>query len=139
MRPLIPIVELIRLETDKKYGTLGVLRINKQIFCCVLEPGKWGNAKDISCINTGQYLCELYDSPKYGWTYMVTDVPGRSFVLLHAGNLVKHTKGCLLLGQYFGKLANEDRATLNSGKTFNSFMVYMRAHPKFHLTITENY
>jgi hypothetical protein len=35
---LNPIVELIRLEEHERYGTLGILRVNKRVYCATLEP-----------------------------------------------------------------------------------------------------
>lgn len=131
------IVELIRLE-ENHYGTFGVLKINKEVFCCTLEPPDLLNVRNISSIPAQQYICERHRSSKYGNTFKVTNVPGRSSVLIHAGNIVKHTKGCIILGQYFGKL-KENRAVLNSGKTFKCFMTMMDGVGKFHLTIREVY
>lgn len=132
------IVELIRLEENHDHGTFGVLKINKEVFCCTLEPPDRLNTQNVSSIPAQQYICERYRSPKYGNTFKVTNVPGRSSVLIHAGNVVNHTKGCIILGQYFGKL-KDLRAVLNSGKTFKCFMEMMDGVDKFHLTIREVY
>jgi len=37
---MLPIVELIRLEENFQYGTFGVIKINKQVFCICLEPAE---------------------------------------------------------------------------------------------------
>lgn len=132
-----PIVELIRLE-ESNQGTLGVLKINKEVFCVTLEPADWMNAKDISSIPTGQYICNLYHSHKFGLTWEVVDVPDRELILFHPGNRTVDTKGCILLAQYWGKLQGH-RAVLNSGKTFKKFMAIMDPFSHFHLTIREVY
>lgn len=132
------IVELIRLEENHDHGTFGVLKINKEVFCCTLEPPDILNAQNVSSIPAQQYICERYNSPNFGNTFKVINVPGRSSVLIHAGNIVQHTKGCIILGQFFGKLIG-DRAVLNSGKTFKSFMSIMNGVDEFHLTIREVY
>ena len=131
------IVELIRLE-DSKAGTFGVLKINKSVFCATLEPPDNMNAQNISSIPVKQYLCNKRISKKYGETFEVKNVPGRSDILFHAGNVVDNTKGCILLGQYFGKLRG-NRAVLNSGFTFKKFMSIMKGQNRFHLTITEKF
>jgi hypothetical protein len=131
------IVELIRIEENEKYGTFGVLRINKEAFCVTLEPADKLNASNISCIPAQQYTCKKYSSDKYPNVYQVMNVPGREFVLFHAGNTVSHTKGCIILGEYFGKLKG-DRAVLNSGKTFQRFRDII-GQDDFHLTITTHY
>ncbi len=132
------IVELIRLEENQDHGTFGVLKINKEVFCCTLELPDRLNTQNISSIPAQQYICERYNSPTYGNTFKIINVPGRSSILIHAGNVVEHTKGCIILGQYFGKL-KENRAVLNSGKTFRCFMAMMDGADKFHLTIQELY
>ncbi len=66
-------------------------------------------------------MCRRVESPRFGYTYEVTAVPGRSHILLHPGNVVGDTQGCILLGRHFGLLRG-DRAVLNSGQTFAGFM-----------------
>ena len=96
------------------------------------------NAPEVSCIPAQQYLIKQHVSPRFGETFQVMDVPGRSAVLFHAGNVVGNTQGCIILGQYFGKL-KEDRAVMNSGATFTAFMQALAGHDVAHLTITEEY
>lgn len=133
------IIEIIRLE-DSSQGTFGVLKIDKAVFCCTLEPPDFANAPRRSCIPAQQYICERYQSPTFGRTFRVRDVPGRSNILFHPGNKVEDTAGCILLGQYFGKLAAvpENRAILNSGATFSRFLNAVN-EIEFHLTIKEAY
>ena len=134
---MIPILELIRLaETDQ--GTLGVLRIQKEVFCVTLEPRDELNAPNISSIPAQQYICRRVQSPKFGETLEVTGVPGRSHVLFHPGCLVINTEGCILLAQYYGKLKG-DRAILNSGATFKEFLDLLKGYDQAHLTIREVY
>jgi len=133
-----PILELIRLEEHETFGTFGVLKINKRPFCVTLEPPDKENQRSVSSIPAQQYLCRRYHSDRYPDTFEVTNIPGRSKVLFHAGNVAEHTQGCIILGQYFGKL-REDRAVLNSGRTFNEFMTFMGAAAVLHLTIREVY
>lgn len=130
------ILELIRLETGHE-GTIGVLKINKRVFCSTLEPPDLQNARGASNIPAGQYCCGFVLSPKFGPAYEVQNVPGRSSILFHAGNTVDHTQGCILLGQYPGKLRG-DRAVLNSGKTFKRFMDIVVDEPQY-LTVLECY
>ena len=131
------ILELIRLETGK-FGTLGILKIDKKIFCCTLEPPDKENKQNISCIPTGQYTCKRYSSAKYPDTFQIMNVTDRTKCLFHAGNDKDDTAGCVLLGQYFGKLKSYDRAVLNSGNTFKVFINTLK-DDEVHLTITENY
>ena len=134
---LIPTVRLTRLEENKQ-GTFGVLTICSQVFCITLELPDRLNASNISNIPAQQYVCEKTESPRFGKTFEVHDVPSRSLILFHAGNLVSSSRGCIILAQYFGKLRGE-RAVLNSGKTFRKFMGIMENVDKFYLTIVESY
>jgi hypothetical protein len=95
----------------------------------------------VSSIPAQQYMCRRYVSQRHGETFMVENVPGRDAILFHAGNTAEDTMGYILLGQYFGKLKTDwqARAVLNSGATFNNFMLAMADYDRFHLTIREAY
>ena len=133
-----PVIELIRLEEDDAHGTFGVLKINKSVFCVTLEPQDKLNLADRSSIPAQQYICSKVKSKTFGQTYEVKHVPGRSHILFHAGNVVNHTHGCIILGQYFGKLKGR-KAVLNSGKTFETFIRALDGIHFFNLTIKEVY
>ena len=133
------IVELYRHEESIEYGTIGLLKINKRVFCMTLEPPDKLNAQNVSSIPAQQYICEPFISEKHGKTFLVTNVPGRSSVLFHAGNTVEHTAGCILLGSSLGKLQASDRALVNSGCTFKKFAEAVGITNNFHLTIHEVY
>ena len=134
---LIPTVRLIRTE-ESSQGTFGVLIICSQSFCVTLEPSDWLNEENVSSIPTQQYQCMKIHSPRFGETFELVDVPNRNHVLFHAGNVLKHTSGCILLAQYFGKIRDK-RAVRNSGKTFKEFMEIMKNIDVFNLTIKEDY
>ncbi len=130
-------LELVRLE-ESKQGTLGVLKLDKEIFGFTLEPPDNENKQNISSIPTGQYTLIPYTSLTHGRTWMVTEVPGRSYILFHSGNVVTSTSGCILLGDKAKKLRG-NRAVLNSGNTFKEFKELLHGEHLAHLTITENY
>lgn len=127
--------KIIRVEKSTD-GVFGVMLINGESFCVTLEPEDHANAVMISCIPPGAYICERVDSPKYGDTFEVKDVPNRTHILIHSGNVEDHTHGCVLLAQYFGKL-KEQRAVLNSGSTFKEFMNTMKGVDRFLLEIED--
>ena len=132
---MTPILELIRLE-ETDAGTFGVLKVNKQVFCGTLEPGDLENAENRSSIPAQQYSCRRVNSPRFGKTFQVLGVPGRSDILFHAGNTANDTNGCIILAEHFGKLAG-NRAVLNSGNTFRQFVAWLEEYPFLHLTIQE--
>lgn len=133
---------LIRLEENYKFGTFGVWIIDSRVFCVTLEPADLLNASNVSNIPAQQYMCERYKSTRYPNTFQIMNVPGRTSVLIHSGNVKEHTEGCVLLAQHYGKLNSGgaiERGILNSGKTFNAFMSLMNGIDSFHLTVIEHY
>jgi len=134
---LTPTVRLLRVE-ESSQGTFGNLIICSQVFCVTLEPSDQLNECNISSIPAQQYQCLRIYSPQFGETFEIVDVPNRSHVLFHAGNVLKHTAGCVLLAQHFGKIRGK-RAILNSGRTFKEFMRIMEGVNVFNLTIKEVY
>jgi hypothetical protein len=128
------ILQIIRIEQTPG-GTLGVLKINGKAFCVTLELPYKDNKADQSCIPEGNYFCERFLSPKFGGTYQVKNVPGRSGILFHAGNVAEDTKGCILLGASFVNLKDDKRAIVNSGNTFKKFMETVGSKYDFVLNI----
>lgn len=146
-------ITLVRTTyTDK--GTFGVLLMDGIPFAVTLENPWKENEPNISCIPADFYTARRCrssaeygygDSPKYGNTFVVEEVPGRSKILFHWGNLEKHTEGCILVGSYFGTLGGEP-AVLNSKRAFNimmnklknkdSFAFDIQDHSQFHQTKT---
>lgn len=128
-------LKIIRLE-EAEDGTFGALMIRGYVFCVTLEPPDKDNQQNISNIPPGEYICKRVDSPKYGDTFEINGVPDRSHVLFHSGNVLRHTKGCVLLGRKWGVLKG-DRAILNSGLTFSQFMREMDGISECKLEIIE--
>lgn len=65
-------------------------------------------------------MCKRISSPKFGDTFRVEDVPNRSHILFHKGNLAENTHGCIIVGEQFEPLGGEN-AVLASGKAFTEF------------------
>ena len=49
----------------------------------------------------GEYMVSPYHSAKFADNYVLEDVPGRSYILIHKGKLPGHTSGCLLSGESY--------------------------------------
>lgn len=135
----LPIVELIRLEESVKYGTIGVLKINKQVFCYTMEPPDRENATSISSIPAQQYLVRHRISGKHGPTYTVQNVPNRSYINFHSGQYARHTEGCILLGTSISRSDTGQVKLLGSNKAFKAFMSELFNEAEFHLTVREVY
>lgn len=81
--------------------TFGVM-IHDDIPICVTIERPWiFNKKDISCIPTGTYKCIPHTGEKFKDVWEITNVPGRTNILFHAGNTVDDTHGCILVGRQF--------------------------------------
>lgn len=62
------------------------------------------NHRNISCIPAGVYEVKPYSSAKFKNVWELQDVPGRSKILIHAGNTVDDIEGCILAGMRRGLL-----------------------------------
>ena len=136
------ILKLVRISYSGE-GTFGVLlaggggpHYDDIPFCVTLERPWRNNAVGVSCIPVGNYICKRVASPKFGNTFEITNVPGRTHILFHAGNLVDDTHGCVITGEEFGILAGQS-AVLSSGKAFREFMSKLKDTDKFALIIKE--
>ena len=52
-----------------------------------------------SCCPDGSYPLVAFDSADHPGCWVVTPVPGRTGILIHVGNKVEDTQGCILIGQ----------------------------------------
>lgn len=88
-------------------------------FHCVSLELPWrGNQPNVSCIPVGDYLVGSATSPKFGkGTMRLTGVPGRSHILIHPGNFTHEIEGCILLGERFSDIDNDDITDVVNSKT----------------------
>lgn len=99
------ILRLSRVAQSDK-GVFGVL-CNAGTPLCVTCEDPWNdNQSMISCIPKGVYQCEKYNSEKFKDVWEIKDVPNRSSILIHAGNTIDDTHGCVLVGRCFGSLGD---------------------------------
>lgn len=96
------LLQRIRQDQD---GTFGQWHLpnGEKLFVTCEDP--WNNnATGISCIPAGTYKVSKFSGQHFKDVWQVHDVPGRSAILMHAGNTIKDTKGCILCGQSFSTL-----------------------------------
>lgn len=101
-------------------GTFGVLLDEGVPFCLTLEREWNDNKRGESCIPAGTYICRRVQSPKFGDTFEVCDVPGRSHILFHIGNIEDDSHGCILTGEMYEKYKGKI-AVLASGRGYKEF------------------
>lgn len=76
---------------------IGRCYVGDTLFCDTLEPPLHGARA--SCILQGEYLVNLVWSPKFkSYKPRLENVPYRSGILIHSGNTVNDTLGCILVG-----------------------------------------
>lgn len=97
-------------------GVFGVLLDGDLPFAVTLERPWLNNKRQVSCIPTGAYdIVPCSMSPDYGFkpsakfgdTYQVLAVPDRSLILFHAGNKMKDSNGCILVGEQYSMFGNQ--------------------------------
>ena len=74
------------------------------------------NERKVSCIPTGTYLVKPHVSPKFGKCFKVQDVKGRSDILIHSGNVVNDTLGCILVGLTSGFVDDSSSAMIYNSR-----------------------
>jgi hypothetical protein len=135
-------------------GTVSPLESDGGFKCLVLELPDRANANGHSRIPAGTYPCEWAESPHHGPCYHVRDVPGRSDILIHAGNLAGDVDmgfasdllGCLApgtsralfrAGEAVGRhtLTRDQHGVASSGVALKALVEEFH-HEPFMLTIT---
>lgn len=106
-------------------GTFGIFSIDGIPQCITLEPV-------ISDIPDGTYPCIPHTGAKFKNVWEITKVPGHSAILLHNGNSVDDTEGCVIVGQGFANI-NGHRGVTNSNITLNNLRQILPTF--FNLTI----
>lgn len=125
---------LIRHAVTSEY-TRGVLFVEGHVFHTIERP--WlDNQSNISCIPAGVYdvsFLKRSASGKYKNVYHVLEVPDRFGILEHNGNLVRHTRGCIIVGMRAGVLGGK-AAVLNSRTAMRKLVELIGDEPsKLHI------
>lgn len=95
------------LRNYKENCTLGTLILPSGTVLKTIERPWLNNRTNISCFPEGIYFVKYLPrsgSGKYKRVWHVQNVPGRSGILFHNGNLVRHSKGCTIVGMKHGSL-----------------------------------
>lgn len=82
---------------------IGELTVSGKKFF-TLERAWHGNRQNISCIPEGEYAFtphgwEENSTKKFKKVWHIQNVPMRSYILIHAGNSISNTMGCILVGK----------------------------------------
>lgn len=113
---------------EQATGKLHIINKKSAILytCFSLELPDLDNQKNISCIPEGVYQAVKHISPKFGETFWLPDVKNRSEILIHAGNFVTDTLGCILVGEALRDINNDGlRDVFNSRKALETLYEIM--------------
>ena len=101
---------MITLTLIRVCDNLGLLFGPSGKVCYIMEPEWRNNQTDVSCIPKGEYTVDYMArsaSGKYRDVYHVAHVKNRYGVLIHKGNLLSQTRGCLIPGARVGTLGGK--------------------------------
>lgn len=134
---------ILQREDSEEDGTYGSLRFPDGTVLNSLELPWKDNQPRVSSIPPGSYECKVRSTSNFGESYEVQGVPGRSAVLIHAGNsagnadkgMKADSQGCILLGMDRGRKGNQKIITA-SKPAMKLFMEKMGGQP-FTLTIRQ--
>lgn len=124
----------LKREIISNKAVLGSLELESKEIAKTLENPWLNNEPFISCIPVGEYIVKTYSSNKYPNVWELQDVEGRSYILIHSGNVEEHTQGCILVGRKWGFLG-ENIAVLDSRNTLEKLRSIL--DDQFLLNITE--
>lgn len=101
--------------------THGILKLvdpaGKILFECFSLELPWRNNEvERSCIPTGTYTLLHRTSPRFGKHLHVTNVPGRSFILIHPANYVSQLRGCIAPGLFRRDINGDDILDVGSSR-----------------------
>ena len=76
----------------------GLLKFSDQSVWTLECPWR-DNQVFTSCCPDGTYPLVSFESPEHPDCWVLTPVPGRTGILVHVGNTIRDTQGCILIGQ----------------------------------------
>jgi len=87
---------------QNEFQTIGRLELYdnvEKIFQCKTLELPWkNNERRISRIPSNHYIAQKHISPRFGNSIWIRGVPNRSEILIHVGNFIKDSLGCILVG-----------------------------------------
>lgn len=121
-------------------GVLGSLIIDNWPVCCTLELPWKDNLPEVSCIPAGVFTGKRVNSPKFGNTFEVTNVPNRSHILFHGANTIADLLGCIGLAEFFHSFSGRTGiANPTKGAAMKEFLERTAEVNEFKLIITEHF
>ena len=103
------------------HGLAGLFDAERNLLATfhTLELPWRGNERNVSCIPEGSYLATRELHPKKGIVYRLHNVEGRSGILIHVGNSLTDTEGCILIGKKSDLIAHTVTSSKLAVKEFS--------------------
>ena len=118
-------MKLKLLTFSNNICTIGSLYTDDcELICCTMERPWLKNKVNVSCIPAGTYKLKPVNSPKFGKTYQVCDVVGRTHILIHKANKPSELHGCIAPVSSYGIL-DEEWAGFSSKRAYNNLMALL--------------
>jgi hypothetical protein len=133
---------LIERQSYGKKQTIGrlfCLDANKaSVFDCHSLELPWlDNANSISCIPENKYKVKKRYSKRFGWHFHITDVKGRTWILIHKGNFYTQIRGCIVPGSDLKDINRDGLVDVtDSSRTMDKLLEIMPE--EFDVTITKS-
>ena len=108
-------------------GIFGVLMDSEVPFCVTVENDKY-------VFPNGTYTCRRVNSPRFGNTFEITGIIGRTHILFHKGNWEDDSRGCVILGESFEILMGKN-GVASSGHAFKEFLKRLEGVNEFTLIV----
>ena len=103
------VLTLLRDKLVTDGATMGRLNADGLAEIQTLELPWRNNQRSISCIPTGTYEVRMTHSPKFGGLMPeITNVYGRSHILMHPARRAENVEGCVGTGEYRDATTPED-------------------------------
>lgn len=140
----IPDDQISLVRTYLENGVHGTMTFKDGTELRTLERPWKGNARRISCIPEGTYKMRKRYSPlvsrltkgRYELAWEIVDVPDRDYILVHQGNYVKDSEGCVLVGMSKG-FQGDEPTVWSSRKAFEGFMDKMAERDVWEIVVKE--
>lgn len=130
-------------DENQTFGNMVVFNeYNKPIFSCsTIERGWRDNARNMSCVPTGEYPLHLERSPRFNKDlWELKDVPGRFECKIHVANSWHELNGCIALGIKIKDIDRDGYVDVTfSGATTDQFHKAMKGNTRAKIIITDSF
>jgi len=135
-------VTLKRAYLPRQAGVFGLLEV-EELSVVTLELPWRDNQRSISCVPEGTYplrkrasnVVSRSTGGDYGEGWEVCDVPGRDWIMIHVGNWLRDTNGCVLPGRRLG-WSNQGAMVRSSRAAFDELMEVLDRRDQWQIEIS---